>query len=160
MICENCGETFERRSQYGPQPKFCSSNCRQDAFRKRHPDRPHQAAEPRRKRLKERWDTDPGYRARVQAANDRYVAERREWLDAYKQERGCADCGTHEGRLDFDHRPGEVKLFNLGRPKASWAKIKAELAKCDVRCARCHARRHNLAGNESLSTVEIPGLAA
>lgn len=78
------------------------------------------------------------------ATTDRYIAERRAWLDAFKREHGCVDCGTHEGRLDFDHRPGEVKRLNLGRPRASWTTIWAEVAKCDVRCVSCHARRHGV----------------
>lgn len=83
----------------------------------------------------------------------RYVADRREWLDAYKREHGCTDCGTREGRLDFDHRPGETKRLNLGRPRASWATIHAEVAKCDVRCASCHTKRHHAASAPGMTAV-------
>lgn len=86
---------------------------------------------------------------------DRYIRERREWLTAYKHERGCVDCGTREGRLDFDHRPGEVKRLNLGRPRASWQTIHAEIAKCDVRCAPCHTKRHH-AGISAVPKLSSP----
>jgi hypothetical protein len=57
---------------------------------------------------------------------------------------GCADCGykKHPRALDFDHRPGEVKLFTIGNHMDSaWKKIEAEIAKCDVVCANCHRIR-------------------
>jgi hypothetical protein len=72
-----------------------------------------------------------------------------EWLDAYKRERGCADCGTDEGRLDLDHRDGEVKLFNPSQQKSLSPRFLAEVAKCDVRCISCHARRHMVARNRA-----------
>jgi hypothetical protein len=65
------------------------------------------------------------------------------WLDAYKRERGCIDCGTKEGRLDFDHRDKTTKLFRVSqwRDRHLWT-ILPEIAKCDVRCAPCHTKRH------------------
>jgi hypothetical protein len=66
-----------------------------------------------------------------------------EWRDFVKLKRGCIDCGYKENPfvLDFDHRPGEKKLFTIGGPafsNKSWASIELEIAKCDVRCANCH----------------------
>jgi len=67
--------------------------------------------------------------------------ERREVLDAYKRGKGCADCGTPEGDLHFDHR--EDKRFSIAVGVGnSWDVIWAEVAKCDVRCASCHSKRH------------------
>lgn len=72
-------------------------------------------------------------------------AERREWLDRYKTDRGCMDCGYNGPpcTLDFDHRPGVVKLYPPHQLKAlgSWELIYAEVAKCDVVCANCHRIR-------------------
>ena len=58
----------------------------------------------------------------------------------------CADCrksfAPHQ--MDFDHRPGTVKLFRLTsgasmlRPTAA---LRDEAAKCDVVCANCHRIR-------------------
>jgi hypothetical protein len=79
--------------------------------------------------------------ARIRAHSIRRTAV----LETLKRERGCIDCGRKDGRLDFDHRPGQVKLFNIGPDvNRSWAVLMAEIAKCDVRCASCHARRHDL----------------
>jgi hypothetical protein len=56
----------------------------------------------------------------------------------------CVDCG-HEydfEAMDFDHRPGEPKRFNLTRGyQHSMAAINAELAKCDLVCSNCHRER-------------------
>jgi len=47
--------------------------------------------------------------------------------------------------MDFDHRPGEVKEFNLAQvmsqSRISWSRLLAEIAKCDVVCANCHRIR-------------------
>lgn len=65
----------------------------------------------------------------------------REYLDSVKLERGCLDCGyrEHAVALDFDHRPGSDKSFNLNQAGTkSLALLETEMAKCDVRCANCH----------------------
>jgi hypothetical protein len=57
-----------------------------------------------------------------------------------------------------------VKLFNLAHPRCSRERLLAEVAKCDVRCVRCHARRHGIErgglngdvwGNESANTARL-----
>ena len=64
-----------------------------------------------------------------------------EWLARYKVEQGCVDCGynEHPDALEFDHVRGEkvanvANLVNRGMPA-----ILEEIAKCEVRCANCHA---------------------
>lgn len=70
-------------------------------------------------------------------------AEQRAWLKAYREEHGCIDCGKKDGRLEFDHRPGEIKSFNVAQGLGyAWVTLLAEVAKCDVRCGRCHRQRH------------------
>lgn len=63
----------------------------------------------------------------------------------YKLERGCMDCGydKHWCALEFDHRPGEVKLFEPHTLKCvgSWQQMLDEIAKCDVVCSNCHRIR-------------------
>jgi hypothetical protein len=50
----------------------------------------------------------------------------------------CKDCSGifHPAAMDFDHRPGEEKLFGISCDFSSkgvgWAKIEAEIAKCDL----------------------------
>lgn len=69
--------------------------------------------------------------------------ERRDALRAYKLSLGgCVDCGSLDG-LHFDHRDDEVKLFNPADVSTrSWTVLFDEWAKCDVRCAACHTKRH------------------
>jgi hypothetical protein len=59
-----------------------------------------------------------------------------------KLHRGCVDCGytKHAVALQFDHR-GDKKgnVSDLIRSDYSWSTIMAEINKCDVRCANCHA---------------------
>jgi hypothetical protein len=43
--------------------------------------------------------------------------------------------------MDFDHRPGTVKLFHIGKNTHSEDAVLAEIAKCDVVCANCHRVR-------------------
>lgn len=107
---------------------------------------------------------DPEWRKKHSQRGYSFVQRNRELLNDIRQERGCIDCGTREGRLDFDHRPGTTKLFNLAHPRCSQERLLAEVAKCDVRCIRCHARRHgiergglnsNVWGNESANTATL-----
>ena len=59
----------------------------------------------------------------------------------------CADCKTRYPVfvMDFDHRPGVEKLFNIGASLKKYASqldvLRAEIAKCDVVCANCHRIR-------------------
>lgn len=72
-------------------------------------------------------------------------AEARRLVRADK-DKPCADCGNKYPYwvMDHDHRPGEVKLFDLNaacKTGVPVARIVAELAKCDVVCANCHRER-------------------
>ncbi len=45
--------------------------------------------------------------------------------------------------MQFDHRDPAAKAFSVGRviTRWSWESILAEVAKCDLVCANCHAER-------------------
>jgi len=62
-----------------------------------------------------------------------------EFLRAHR----CADCGKSDILyLQFDHRTN--KKFDISEMiarGADWTRILGEIAKCDVRCANCHARK-------------------
>lgn len=67
-------------------------------------------------------------------------------MQEIKLAKGCADCGYNDYAvaLDFDHRPGEEKLYTpsyMAKYKLSIKKIMEELDKCDVVCANCHRVR-------------------
>jgi hypothetical protein len=57
----------------------------------------------------------------------------------------CSDCGRifHPAAMPWDHRSGTTKLFDVsdGLPRYSREAILAEIAKCDLVCANCHAVR-------------------
>jgi hypothetical protein len=59
----------------------------------------------------------------------------------------CADCGQRFPYyvMEFDHRSGEPKCFNIGdvndRRRVGRSRLQAEIAKCDVVCANCHRER-------------------
>ncbi len=62
----------------------------------------------------------------------------------YHKTHPCIDCGESGIIvLDFDHREGENKLRTISSMKhwSCWDTIKAEIDKCDVRCANCHRRK-------------------
>jgi hypothetical protein len=47
--------------------------------------------------------------------------------------------------MDFDHRDGETKLFNIGNAtNFDRQRILAEIHKCDLVCANCHRIRTQL----------------
>ncbi len=74
---------------------------------------------------------------------DEHRARRRDWLDEQKSE-SCLDCGVAFPPcvMDFDHREGEEKLFNIGASGGiALAVVKKEIAKCDLVCANCHRIR-------------------
>jgi len=69
----------------------------------------------------------------------------RGYLDELKKV-PCADCGeAHPSwAMDFDHRKGTKKAFNLGEaPSRGFPlkKVQAEVEKCDVVCTLCHRYR-------------------
>lgn len=72
-----------------------------------------------------------------------------EFLEQYKRQQKCADCGFPGNQfpfvLDFDHENnGATKSFTIG----SWSHavlsieaIKQEIDKCELVCANCHRIR-------------------
>jgi hypothetical protein len=62
-------------------------------------------------------------------------------VQEYKAAHPCADCGEADPVvLEFDHLPQFQKLCEPVRAK-TLAKAQAEVEKCEVVCANCHARR-------------------
>ena len=75
----------------------------------------------------------------------RYRSKKRAFIDSLKA-KPCFDCkGTfHPFVMDFDHRGGEAKRFNVSAAiplGLSLETISEEVAKCDVICANCHRLR-------------------
>ena len=71
-----------------------------------------------------------------------YTAKRRELIQQYKLDKGCAVCGynKHPAALDFAHLDQTTKLFNIGdNPKRKWEDTLKEIEKCRVLCRNCHS---------------------
>lgn len=79
-----------------------------------------------------------------QLANVRGVREARRDIVRQAKNVPCADCGQSYPSyvMDFDHRDPSTKMFELAKAKLyGEARIRAEIAKCDVVCANCHRAR-------------------
>lgn len=89
--------------------------------------------------LRHRIDTPEKRRERMKQWR-RVVSTR---YRALKADLTCVGCGTREN-LDFHHRDPQTKLMKVSRLvyRASWAKLLAEIAKCDPLCKTCHNRIH------------------
>jgi len=76
------------------------------------------------------------------------------YIKWYKEDKGCADCGGKFDAhvLDCDHLYD--KSFNLANFKThtkSLARVKEELAKCEVVCSNCHrVRTHKRRNGEEI----------
>lgn len=68
--------------------------------------------------------------------------KKKDALSEYKLQTGCVDCGYNKcaAALEFDHINPSSKSFDVSQ---CWNKserlIWEEVAKCEVRCANCHA---------------------
>lgn len=77
----------------------------------------------------------------------RQVAARRAEVQTkiieYLRDHPCVDCGeTDIVVLEFDHiaeKLGDISTYAGGG--RSWERVKAEIDKCEVRCANCHRRK-------------------
>ena len=101
-------------------------------------------------------------RERERARIYQYIAKRRaevgQKIIAYLREHPCVDCGERDiVVLEFDHigdKVADVSAYaGSGR---TWARVKAEIEKCEVRCANCHRRKTR----ERSASRRIPVLAA
>lgn len=90
------------------------------------------------------WRRTEGFRERMRASwNDRYaraVAKVRAFKD-----RPCMDCGGRFPHyvMHFDHPDPKIKTFNISQKacKGLTPAVLAEIEKCDLVCANCHAIR-------------------
>lgn len=82
---------------------------------------------------------------KFKAANRRFQMmryyRRRKMIDDIKLRNGCVDCGykRHPQALHFDHVLGKTFHAFSQHAHIAWSKILGEIAKCEVRCANCHA---------------------
>src|SRR5258708_38144004 len=65
-----------------------------------------------------------------------------QWLRDYKEQNPCKDCCGRFShfQMEFDHLPGTLKVKCVPRFR-SITGMKREIAKCDLVCVMCHAKR-------------------
>jgi hypothetical protein len=158
--CVLCGKVL-----VGGQTKFCSSYCRTKHWVTNHRDRDR--AFKKKHRLKQAvfcracgvaLEPDrrgPGVvhcsaECSRRTRNSLSRAARRAIHKAfgeYKKSIGCLICGYKRcgACLDFHHRKPEDKSFRITatRWRAGSAKVKQEIAKCDLLCKCCHYEQHH-----------------
>jgi hypothetical protein len=72
----------------------------------------------------------------------KYYVRHKRFVYEYLLTHPCVDCGEKDPVvLQFDHVRG-VKLSTITNIRGSFERLKAEMEKCEVRCANCHLRRH------------------
>jgi len=71
--------------------------------------------------------------------------DRAAWVRQLKAGRTCTDCGGSfpPEAMHWDHLPGTLKLGEISNNMTKWSRklIVAEIAKCELVCANCHAIR-------------------
>ena len=96
-----------------------------------------------RRKYDQRYYAERGGTARRERQRSRRSRER-EWMRALKERASCADCkGAFPGYvMQWDHLPGQEKIADISRMAGrTRAVVLAEVAKCELVCANCHAVR-------------------
>jgi len=151
LICTKCEQEKEDTEFHNRKnrPKGKSSRCKNCSSR-----RWKKYRENNKERLSSNfhtWKSKPENMERLKelwAQRDKSREKRlREILNTLK-DAPCQDCEIEYPPyvLDFDHRPGETKLFNVGylSKAGSVKRLLEEIEKCDLVCANCHrVRTHN-----------------
>lgn len=80
----------------------------------------------------------------ARAAKHRVIGRNRTAVQEAKN-KPCTDCGLRYPYyvMEFDHLDSDAKHFNVsaGVTRVSYERLMAEIAKCEVVCANCHAER-------------------
>jgi hypothetical protein len=86
------------------------------------------------------------HKVKYKTACQRHRRRNRDFIIAIKKRNECAHCGCNDHRcLCFHHKDPATKLhriYYMHNRSFSLAKIQAEIDKCIVLCANCHAIEH------------------
>ncbi len=105
-----------------------------------------------RKYIREHYIKNQKYYMDKAHARNKVIKEKAfVYISSYFLKHPCIDCGeTDILVLEFDHRDKSTKEKNISsiiRNYGSIDQLVKEIAKCDVRCANCHRRRHEKENN-------------
>lgn len=93
-------------------------------------------------RDREIYRRDATRRAAVRGLSRQNKDRNRAFVRGYLSAHPCVDCGeTDLAVLDFDHVRGTKDLTICELIGASFERLQAEVAKCEVRCGNCHRRK-------------------
>lgn len=85
------------------------------------------------------------YKTKARTNNKRYIKRNKEYVNQYKENKGCCLCkeNTPEA-LDFHHitTDKENNISRLTSSSISLTTLQSEMAKCVVLCANCHRKVH------------------
>ena len=136
-LCLHCGISFTPKPASKLIQKFCSTKCREASWVSINRERLNATVRRYRARRYEKdgcWrETGPKAQALLK------------WMNEIKSQ-PCHDCGNRFPIccMDFDHREGTTKKYNVGSMFAhhhSKESIEEEVAKCDLVCSNCHRIR-------------------
>lgn len=99
----------------------------------------------RRAESNRRRRADPVVKAREYARHEELRQVQRQKVAAIKEASPCTDCGNFFPAvcMDFDHINNDKidSVAQLVGNTASWDRIAAEIAKCELVCSNCHRLR-------------------
>lgn len=88
------------------------------------------------------YKANPERRQYIRANSYERMLKNKDYIWDYLSTHPCIDCGEKDPVvLEFDHRENKVENIAVMVHENSLAKLKTEIAKCDVRCANCHRRK-------------------
>jgi hypothetical protein len=89
------------------------------------------------------------HKKKMVAQKQRVRQETRQYVENYLATHPCVDCGESDlAVLEFDHVRG-FKKYNISymlRSGYGVTAVEKEIAKCDIRCANCHRKKHKKEG--------------
>lgn len=89
-----------------------------------------------------RYQADAPRREAVRGLSRENKDRNRAFIREYLLAHPCVDCGESDlVVLDFDHVRGKKEVAVSRLIGASFERLQAEVAKCEVRCGNCHRRK-------------------
>ena len=90
-----------------------------------------------------KYHTDPVRKLAIRTQNSENIKRNKEYVYSYLLSHPCVDCGESDPVvLEFDHIGDKSKDVSLMIGRAVSIKtLRAEIDKCEVRCANCHRRK-------------------
>lgn len=131
-LCGDCAQAY-----VGGYRSVRCPGCRATLKRKRGASRPSRAGSDYYERVVK---ANPARYAEHQARGARNQERVSRWLQEYKLQHGCMDCGwaEHYAGLELDHTCGKTEEIVKARSSIERLQTEIQNGCCMVRCSRCH----------------------